>query len=775
MSNKTTKNAYFTEGFTHPAISSGQNGSGLSLFEGRIQSYDYKNGTYMVLGGERQVGECINVSTLLSGLLGLKVNTILEVGTSVLVLQNTLDNNKSYILGTIGSGDTASGLYMSDYVGTNPESNVLKNLIDQEGESNNSSYNTADGSFISNLAPGETSIHNATGAAIQLLHCLATLKATDLAKIECMVQDDMVRIISKTFQSINSLGEYTIFNENGKLNVVWKGTNKEFESFGSESEGKTGLGNISGGVLNEVLDGPSEHFDEDGRWRFQSYIGQLGNFIHLFITDPNKILKNDQTCIPGRANLHVNEDGSVLVQSLSDIAFEKVVRIPVPTEKKRWEEADPGGEIDPESMKNWTTMGDEELWQMSYKLADYGRWFAQTYCNSGFISNNRYNEIDESSMEDADPFAKDNDRQKVDGAFQKDFKKTQEAYATIRIFKDGSIVLMDAYGSSVHLAGGYLQLSAAKDLNIHATGNLNISANDIAITGLNSVVASAVEGSIDIAGKEMARVASTEGFTVIESTMSNSDTIDESTNEAVKKLKDKAKIKDKYFSVIINGADTEYGNILINAKGLLVNFAKDFMTKALNMFITVRKSFTVSKVLQYLENKLLISPITHFVRLIESEENMVTKSIRPIPMDDTKKISAMSFDSGLEKKKEDTSNISEFDIKETDLDKVYNSTLPNFDYPEYDVEEKELMQTLSDQYYEDMSEKADENKVEEKQISDLEIGGKAKGFPFPGKNKKMKVYRPTVGWDFKEPQTAPKRASQISQTQYSTYFKKKDD
>ena len=774
MSENTLKDYEFSRSFSYPAIQDGTNGTGLSLFKGRIQAYDYATQTYTVYGGNTLTSSCVNVCTLLSGLLGLKINTILEPGTPVLVLKDTTNFNTAYILGTMGTGFTNENLFSSNYIGTDPSNQVLQTLAKDSGK-NEAIKGTADAAAIG-LAPGETSIHNASGSALQLLHTLASLKASDLAKIECFVQDDMVRILSKTYQNINALGEYNIYNENGQLNVVWKGTNKEFESFDKSSSG-TGIGNASGNIVTDVENGPEESFDEDGRWRFQTYIGQLGNFIHLFITDPKKVLNTSgDKCIPGRANLHVNEDGSVLVQSLSDIAFEKVVRIPVPVEKKRWEETSTGNAFDPEAMKNWTTRGDESLWQMSYKLADYSRWFSQTYCNSGFIGNKeRFVKPDETNMDEASPFADDVERESVDGAFISDFDESQKAYATIRIFKDGSIVLADAYGSSVHLTGGYIQLSAAKDMNIHATGNLNISANDIAVTALNSFTATSVNGTAELAGKTMARVASTEGFTVLESTMTDMETVEQSKNESVKSLIKDSKINDKAIaSVIINTNDKTYGNILLNANGLIA-YAKTILLSSMQTIISCVKSFLVKDVFQFSKGKLItIAGKVQFKSRVESAIGFATKIARPIQTmlgySANATNAAAAFDSGLNVEKISNTELFPEELSENDAKFKYKQ-IAAFDYPEYSVDSNELMQTLSDQYMADM----ENEKVEEKTINDLDIGGRARNAPFPGKGVYMKQYKPKTGWDFENPQAAPKDASDLTDRIYSTYFKKEEN
>lgn len=777
----TNKDSVFTRGFSYPTIQNGPNGSGLNLIEAKVQSYDYKSGFYQCFGKNAPI-TCINTSSILSSLLGLKINTVLEVGTPVLVLQNTRDSNISYILGTIGLGNTTPEMYKNDYLGVDPKSNVLGNLLDDAALENPNTSDTVDGSSPSNLAPGEAVIQNASGVALQLLSYLATLKASDLAKIECLVQDDMVRILSKTYQNLNALGEYTIFNENGNLNVVWKGTNKEFESFNLENENES-LGKVENNKVNDIDQINEDTFTEDGRWRFSSYIGRLGNFIHLFISDPTRILENSNTnCAAGRANLHVNEDGSVLVQSISDIAFEKVVRIPVPTETKAWDETTANDTFDPSAMKNWTTMGDEELWQMSYKLADYGRWFSQIYCNSGFIGNKRFNKISEVTMDDVDPFAKDKERESVDANFEKDFQESQLAYSTIRIFKDGSIVLMDAYGSSIHLSGGFVTIKSPKDFNIQAAGTLNLTANDIAITSRNSTTISSTEGTTDVVGKVLARLSSTEGFAVVESTMKNAEVVKASDNATVNALVEKAKEvggENSYPNVIIS-ATSKDGTIGIYAFKNIFLETQNFIVKTFKTIINCFTSLYIPRVLSWFMGKdsrlSFLSPKICTEYRIESKQGFSTSSSRTIntmlgPWANATN-AAVEFDSDLDTKNTETKDLLPEGYVEDDIKVSFPKSIPSFDYPDYDVSQKDIFQNLTDQYIENRDDINDDYIAINN--NNINIGGNVKKAPYPGKGILMKKYKPRSSWDFSKAQDTPENAQpqQFTKSMYTTFYKK---
>ena len=53
-------------------------------------------------------------------------------------------------------------------------------------------------------------------------------------------------------------------------------------------------------------------------------------------------------------------------------------------------------------------------------------------------------------------------------------KKVKETYATFRLMRDGSYVILDGYGSSFMMAGGDINCSAARHMRMEAGGKYKI-------------------------------------------------------------------------------------------------------------------------------------------------------------------------------------------------------------------------------------------------------------------------------------------------------------
>lgn len=463
----------------------------------------YPQANLASISGSTGTTKGLFVSNLIASFLGVNTNSYPEVGSSVLVMRN-LDSNgdMDYIMGVLPPKSTAADWEsFSRYIGTSSSAPYVGlNTIDKmnnQGKMDN--YGT--GSAPMDLVEGECLMENAYGVGLALLNNLASLKGSDLAKIECFVLDDFVRILSEQFEHITAFGEYKILNNDGCLNVLWKGTSDEYEAFNldKKSEQKEDFEEVSKGQLNTDLENedPEKVFYQDGRWRFSQYIGKLGNFIHLFLTDPQNILQHssdeDTKYYSGRFNIHVNQDGSLLVQSTGDIVFEKVCRIVVPIEKVRPEELD-FTKLQLDAFAAWKPFDKNNLFLNSYAIKDYSKWFSNYYSLATFIGlKDNFELKPESKIEQPLLDEGNQDLKSAKGVDEKSFQKYLERYATIRIFRDASVMLLDGWGDCVHLSGGSINLSAAYDININALNNVNIVGRNINALAKEELDLTAVE------------------------------------------------------------------------------------------------------------------------------------------------------------------------------------------------------------------------------------------------------------------------------------------
>lgn len=435
------------------------------LYEGYVLRVLRPSNTVIVLlpeFGENFTVTCNYASAIISGLLGFNINWLPPSGTKVSVILT--EANTGYITQCYSGVSELTPEFQRKIEDANNTNFENIKIFD---EANEKDVAYCDSFMPIDLTEGEIDISSATGTAIRLLNSLVSMEASELAKVQASMIDDTVKIVSDTFKHMTCFGDYKIFNDHGRLNVRWDGTSKEFEAMGALEE--------KGKPFEKDLDLPKkdELFIKTGRWRFSMFLGHIGDFFNLFITEPTKTLGKiaEDSIRSGRFRAHVNMDGSFLLQSIGDIAMERVCRITVPIEQKREHDPEGDGKEMDDQIKEWNTK-EESVLHTAYKLRDYAKWFSNVYSMAKYHAHKKDFRIpNETEFENED----------VDN---KDIKFT-DVYATVRIFKNGDILILNGSNTSVLLNGqnavisapGSITLESGKNINMIAGGNINLKAN----------------------------------------------------------------------------------------------------------------------------------------------------------------------------------------------------------------------------------------------------------------------------------------------------------
>lgn len=474
----------------HGAVSTNETARAIfetgKLYTGIITSALHADQVYDVeVDGIEQPIQCIWGAGMFSAFLGFKTSWLPTVGTRVAVLGGspaiiikTLPNDPPDIL----SGENAI------LTGTAEDQSSLK-----DGENRAGKFHT----IPNDLLEGEFEISNTIGVAIRFLTTLIQLKGSERAKVEAHLLDDMVRIVSDTFKHFTCFGDYQIYNDGG-LNVRWDGTSREHEAWGNNNPNEPRLD----------LDNNEVTFDEDltksGRWRFTQFIGFCGDFIHEFVTDPGGVLNDIGTKRAGKSRFWRGNDGTMLMQSVTEIAIERVVRIPVPLERKRWD--DPEGVL----KKNWQQMVDtskeftrvwnfgannKDIHKATYLLRSYARWL------SCYHSYARFHQYEQESSEWEIPDESEinhswkNKEHDVERA-NPELPDNYDTYACIRIMRDGAILIYDGYGSAITMSRSSVQISSPRHIELDAAGDIRmVAGNDIYLRARRNIELIATVGS----------------------------------------------------------------------------------------------------------------------------------------------------------------------------------------------------------------------------------------------------------------------------------------
>ncbi|NDF13643.1 MAG: hypothetical protein EB060_12625, partial [Proteobacteria bacterium] len=222
----------------------------------------FNNSTKTILTG------CVWGAEAFGGLLGFKVDGVLTIGTPVLLMQSS----PPLILKAL------------PYAPADTRAHSIRKAADgtPAGEVYGDKHNPGHSSGVANhpkidLLEGEFDIANHMGVFITFLTNMAKLGASEAAKIEFSLFDDLVRIVSGTFRHHSCMGDTEIF-EHGAPSCIVEATSRSHEALGLENPGDA-LGDVTEGRI-------SSWHPETLRSRYSRYEGWLGGFIHEIVTDP---------------------------------------------------------------------------------------------------------------------------------------------------------------------------------------------------------------------------------------------------------------------------------------------------------------------------------------------------------------------------------------------------------------------------------------------------------------------------------------------------------
>ena len=507
-------------------ISAGSGQPGLTrveagrVYTGIIKETHHGDGLYTVeIDGVGVNLVCTWAAGIFSPILGIRTKYYPTLDTKVAILATGL--NSGWIITTAPSEkyDIAAGGALT-MAGVQLDDEKLEPFEQELDGMGLSVTNPND------LLEGEFAISNNFGVAIQFLTTLIKMQASERAKIEASLMDDMVRIVSETFKHYSSFGDFQIYND-GRLNVRFDGSSYEFESFGKENNTDP-LVNVN----NKQVEF-QKTYNETGRWRFSEYIGFLGDFIHTFVTEPNETLAAiaAEAIRPGKARMQMHSDGTILMQSVADIAIERVCRVVSPTEIKRQD--DPEGnkknefdKLNKEYLKIWSYGRDmSKAHYASYQLRQYARWL------SCFHSFARFHQLDKdwSVPKETDFEHSWHNQEKDVEQANAGQDKLYDVYATFRIMRDGSILIMDGFNSAISMVRGNIQMSAVRHIEIDAAGDIRINAGqNLYIKARRNIEISAIAGGLTLKARAWWKALCEWGTVWIKS-----DAVDPSSGESI--------------------------------------------------------------------------------------------------------------------------------------------------------------------------------------------------------------------------------------------------
>lgn len=392
---------------------------------------------------------CVFAAGLVTSLLGVRMSTRLQPGVRCLVVAGS----PSFIVGCFESAPTPDAGTALD-----------QNAKTETGSSAGTREQTGGVPlFIPNdLQEGEIEFGSLTGTALQLLTTVARIKAGDRAAVETHLQNDMVRVISGVFRHHSALGDHEIYEKDGKLHGRWSYTSLAHEAWGSISEEEHA----------KIAEFQVSSEAETLRSRFDMFMGHAGDFVTMVLQDPVETLGTLGAQGRPKLRMHVNPDGSFLLQGMGDIVLEHTSQIAAPFAKTAGGDEPPlTGAPNTAPLKPHDAiedaMAEKDPIALAYALRSYSRWLTDTHSVQRFLQNPDAYGVAVQAPEN--PYE----------CGEKDKKEEAPTwrphYATVRLNRDGSVNVMSD-GASVLMANGNVQVTAPKDLLLEAGGNLTLRA-----------------------------------------------------------------------------------------------------------------------------------------------------------------------------------------------------------------------------------------------------------------------------------------------------------
>ena len=487
-------------------------------------------GTYMmtasVMGEAIPEVQCIYVPGMMSPLFGVKDCSMPVEGTPVLLLTLPQEPRKRLALCSLpdelkGFSDLESLDYLSMF-GSSAEPGVdywsVDSYINESNDKKKLAHIPTNSDRPWTMLPGEWGQGNPMGVFMAVQHFMATMKATERAKIETFVLDDLVRVTAGQYQHWGAFGDLHEYTDGG-----WSSMELEGSHFQPETRGYDTMSEMV------ISDGKSSENEERAKpadsktvmkRRFRMFFGALGDMFQVYlrnVTDGvNPATDDSQESWGASFKMHLDNSGALNVASASGIGISLNPNMPVP---KRMKDAwDPEGD---------NLEDDEELFKKKVPF-DYGADTPDKYpylrnikaiWGEAYEDGKSYQRFDElkkdfktPELNELQPVKDVYDSLGSDGAYS----KYPGRRAGMRVEQDGSLRLWDNWGSEIYMRGGDIVLSCAGRILMQPGKGIVGMSRDVVFKAKNSMDLTAETNDIRLAAGKNLMAHTTRGGMLFE-------------------------------------------------------------------------------------------------------------------------------------------------------------------------------------------------------------------------------------------------------------------
>lgn len=473
------------------------------LYVATVTAVNVAAKTLDVLIKDTAVTGCVYIAGSMAAFFGIENASLPPLGSSVLVYY-TVRNSPCLVIGTLGSQHPLVLALPESIAGNNKlNSRAVAGLKPNiEGEKY---VNMGSGPPIPlDLVPGEMNLTMSTGTMIRLLHNFAQLGASDAAKVEACIFNDMVRIVDN----------YFVHHMCGGDELVWSAgactKENHFTGYPFEAEGKLKPDDPlcketkEGSGLYDISKDLKSVTGDTGRWRLSEYVGFLGDMIHRWVTTPTEVASNimEKALRAGQFRSWVGNDGTYCVQAAGGIQLEVTQFIVIPEILKAWNDPDFDMEkamqdLDGEFLKIWGKGPDwadlkVACWQLQYYTKYITLWHSLARFRQ--LADKKFCKIPkESEIPFRAPTASEADKA---AANPDAVENSPKGHALISMDPIGNMVLRSNDHTSITMFDGNIQIACPGNLELKAGGIVSMQGNTVSIRGAQRVEITSIFGTL---------------------------------------------------------------------------------------------------------------------------------------------------------------------------------------------------------------------------------------------------------------------------------------
>lgn len=484
-------------------------------------------GVMVAIDGRGEVG-CSVLTSTASNYFGTSECTLPIEGSRVLVYLANPNHNRGIIIGVVPPTDTlpmasadATPMVLSRYaslweyesnasVGSNsPYLNPLKD------KTKLTKVSATAGRPLDAL-PGAQMFVNEQGVGMAVTALAATIKGSAKAQVRVSCIDDQVRIVSGHFIHYNAGGVSQTYNDGGLIT-----TEIGFTGYQAERMGLTQIGDAAftaGAATDDVRTGMTTIYDPvkprlTPKKRFQAFLGHLGDLVNIFVATPDPAhpqeTEDTESNDQGLAHLHLDGSGLITVKTAGGISLQRSDRIPVPNRLRQpWDpqgdKIEDRGELAPKPAFDFGALP----YGRSAQLRDASAWrdrgaYWRLHNQSTAAGSKDFNLPEENEL--VTPV----DRYDETGGATEKFGAYEKRKSFVNLEPDGSIILRDAWGSEIVMAGGNITISCAGQLQVRSgKSTVVLAGHDLVMKAQESVDVTAEKHDVRIkADSKIAMVA----------------------------------------------------------------------------------------------------------------------------------------------------------------------------------------------------------------------------------------------------------------------------